>query len=351
MNKTRRPSRLEMQRARHRRDSSYDGIFWVGVKTTRIYCRPSCPARPPLEKNVEYFFAPSAAKAFGLRACKRCRPHATDGAPPHWIQTVLDLSLASKGRRITDADLMELGSDPLRVRRWFQRHRGMTFHQYHRARRLGEASLRLTQGERVIDVAMEQGYSSTSGFQEAYDRRFGHTPKSAGMVLPLFCKSLESPVGPLEIAATPRGICLLEFADRRALPTEKRKLETHFKAPLVPGDNEHLQAATLQLQEYFAGTRKKFELTFDLLGTAFQRKVWRELDRIPYGETLSYGELARRVECPGGARAVGRANGANCIGIAIPCHRVIQADGQLRGYGGGLWRKQWLLELEEKFSP
>ncbi len=336
-----------MQRARLARDADYDGIFWVGVRTTGIYCRPSCPARPPREENVVYLFRPEAAVAQGLRACLRCRPAEIEGAEPDWVGKLLAWSASRPGPRPRDADLVAAGFDPVRVRRWFRRRHGTTFHAYHRSRRLGDALLELRGGSTVLDVAMAQGYSSGSGFQDAFGKVFGTTPGRADTVCRWVRSRVESPLGPLELAASDAGLCLLEFSDRRALPGELARLEARFGSPPVAGEHPVLAAAATQLSEYFAGARRDFDLPLDLAGTAFQRKVWDELLRIPYGTTLSYGELATRVGSPGGARAVGSANGANCVAIVVPCHRVVQADGTLRGYGGGLWRKQLLLELEQ----
>lgn len=336
-----------MRRARLARDPSYDGVFWVGVRTTGIYCRPSCPARPPLEENVTYLYSPAAARAADLRACKRCRPDdAAQGRPSSLVQRLLRLSDEHRGFRLTDADLTNHGIDPVRARRAFRRERGTTFHAFHRARRMGRAADALGEGSSVLEVAADQGYSSPSGLQQAFEQSFGVAPRAGLEVRPLVTRSLESPIGRLELAATPRGICLLEFHDRRSLPTTRRKLEARHNGPLVPGDSPHLDAAERQLGEYFAGERRAFDLELDLMGTPFQRRVWRALTEIPYGETESYGGLAARIDKPGGSRAVGRANGANVVAIVLPCHRVVQADGKLRGYGGGLWRKQWLLEHE-----
>jgi AraC family transcriptional regulator of adaptative response/methylated-DNA-[protein]-cysteine methyltransferase len=155
-----------------------------------------------------------------------------------------------------------------------------------------------------------------------------------------------SPIGDFVAGATTKGCCIFEFADRGGLERIKARLLRRYRISLIEGTNKHIDMMTKQVGEYFAGKRKEFSLTFDLKGTPFERSVWEELLKIPYGETRAYGELAAKLGKPGAARAVGRANGANYIPIIIPCHRVIDANGSLHGYGGGLWRKKWLLEHE-----
>jgi AraC family transcriptional regulator of adaptative response/methylated-DNA-[protein]-cysteine methyltransferase len=163
---------------------------------------------------------------------------------------------------------------------------------------------------------------------------------------PIVVKTVDSPVGPLLLGATERGVCLCEFADRGGRARIEKRLFERHKRTAVDGDSPHIATLERQLAEYFAGTRRDFDLPLDLAGSPWQRKVWDGLLSIPFGETRGYGELAEALGKPGGARAVGRANGENYVAIVVPCHRVIEAGGGLRGYGGGLERKRWLLEHE-----
>jgi AraC family transcriptional regulator of adaptative response/methylated-DNA-[protein]-cysteine methyltransferase len=340
------PPLSEMQRARLARDATYDGVFYVAVRTRMIFCRPSCPARTPLEKNVIYYATPSEALRECYRACKRCRPADCDGRPPVWVRELLAWSKRQGARRLTDADLREAGFDPVRARRYFRSHFGMTFLEHARARRMGQALGRLQRGGRILQTAFDEGYESVSGFTHAFSRHFGATPGGSKMLTRIVVTTVESPVGPLQLGATDRGVCLLEFTDRRGLPRELETLTKRFQSPIAPGSNEHVEQLADELRRYFAGELTRFETPLDLTGTPFQLKVWNELLNIPYGQTISYGQLAERIGRPGAQRAVGRANGDNRIAIVIPCHRVVQSDGKLRGYGGGLWRKQFLLDLE-----
>ena len=341
------PSTAEMQRAYFRKDASYDGIFFLGVRTTGIFCRPSCPARKPLPQNVDYFSTVHEAMFAGYRPCKRCRPLDTNGRPPEWVGRALALADGT-GERIRDSALRSAGIDPYRLRRHFQKHYGMTFQAYCRAHRMGGALLELRRGADLDDVTLGHGYESHSGFRDAFSRTFGRPP---GASLDLDCivvSWFESPLGPLVGAANQDGICLLEFTDRRMLETQFQTLKRLFTCAIVPGENKHLRTLKEELNGYFAGQLQQFTLPLIYPGTPFQQRVWNELLRIPYGETRSYEDLARRVGSAQAQRAVGTANGKNRIAIVIPCHRVVNKGGKLGGYGGGLWRKQHLLDLERR---
>jgi AraC family transcriptional regulator, regulatory protein of adaptative response / methylated-DNA-[protein]-cysteine methyltransferase len=178
-------------------------------------------------------------------------------------------------------------------------------------------------------------------------RTFGRPPGTSDGVDRIVVSWIESPLGPLVTAANDRGLCLLEFTDRRMLEAQFDTLKKLFSCAIVPGDNEHLANLRTELQAYFEGTLREFSIPLVFPGSPFQLRVWNELLRIPYGETCSYEELARRIGAESGQRAVGHANGLNRIAIVIPCHRVVNKDGKLGGYGGGLWRKQHLLDLEK----
>src|SRR5215468_10303168 len=339
------PSIKEMQRAYLHKDTSYDGIFFLGVRTTGIFCRPSCPARKPLPANVSYFATAREALVAGYRACKRCRPLDTGGRPPEWVGRALALVNDSE-ERIKDAELRRSGVDPFRVRRYFQKHYGMTFQAYCRAHRMGDALNQLRQGASLDDIALGNGYESHSGFRDAFTRTFGRSPGTSHHMDRIVVSWLESPVGPIVTAANKSGICLLEFTDRRMLETQFRTLKKLFSCAIVPGENAHLKTLKNELEKYFAGHLKSFSVPLVFPGTPFQERVWNELLRIPYGVTRSYEDLARSIGVENAQRAVGTANGRNRIAIVIPCHRVVNKDGKLGGYGGGLWRKQYLLDLE-----
>jgi AraC family transcriptional regulator of adaptative response/methylated-DNA-[protein]-cysteine methyltransferase len=340
------PSERVMRRAFLSGDASYDGVFFTGVKTTGIFCRPSCTARKPRPENVEFFATPREAMFSGYRACKRCHPLDADGSPPAWVARLLARLDKAPNERIRAADLRAAGVDPARARRYFQKHYGMTFQAYCRARRLGDAFRQIKGGTSVSDVASQSGFESESGFRAAFGRAFGAAPTEAAAGEAVALEWIASPVGPLIAGATGEGVCLLEFSDRRMLEGQLKTLRRRLGAPLVPGRNRWLDQLRQQLDEYFAGRRQDFDLPLVIRGTPFQEQVWRTLLEIPYGETRSYRDVATRIGQSGATRAVGTANGMNRIAIVIPCHRVVNADGRMGGYGGGLWRKQFLLDLE-----
>jgi AraC family transcriptional regulator, regulatory protein of adaptative response / methylated-DNA-[protein]-cysteine methyltransferase len=336
----------ELYQALLTRDPSYEGIFIAGVRTTGIFCRPTCSAKKPKAENVEFFATTDDAAQAGYRPCLRCKPLEQAGTHPEWVRRILDLLDENPAARLSDSALKRLGAHPAAARRYFVRSFGMTLQGYARARRLGIALDALQRGTPVLPAGFESGFESDSGFRDAFKRLFGVTPTEARGMPPIVATLVASPLGPLLAAATDEGLCMMEFADRKRLPEQAADLRRWFARPVVPGTNRFTDQAARELDEYFAGTRKEFTVPLVLQGTEFQKRVWEELLRIPYGETISYEALAIRIGKPTAQRAVGMANGRNRIPIIVPCHRVIQKNGQLRGYGGGLWRKQFLLELE-----
>ena len=340
------PTPQEMERAYKTRDASYDGIFFLGVRSTGIFCRPSCPARKPDPRNVAYYASAREAVFAGFRPCKRCQPMASNGSTPTWISSLLARVDQEPTNRYSDAFLRTIKVDPVRVRRYFHKTYGMTFQAYCRGRRLGKALEQIRLGIDLDDVALGYGYNSHSGFREAFVKAFGNAPGRSRRTDCILTSWFESPLGPLLIGATSDGICLLEFTDRRMLDAQFATVRRYFKSAVVPGENDHIRQLKRELEVYFAGTLKRFTVPLVFPGTPFQQRVWKELLRIPYGKTLSYEEMGRRIGSPSAQRAVGHSNGLNRIAIVIPCHRVVNKNGKLGGYGGGLWRKQKLLNLE-----
>lgn len=340
------PSQAEMKKAVYDKDSTYDGIFYVAVKSTSIFCKPSCNARKPLEKNIEFYGAAKEALFAGYRPCKRCKPLDMNGAKPEWVTQLFDLVENADSNKIHDYDIRKLGIEPARARRYFLKNYGITFHAYCRSRRLGESLAKIREGEKIDDVVFNNGYESHSGFRDAFTKLFGAPPGKAKDKDCIVTSLIESPLGHIILAAASQGLVMCEFTDRRMLEFQIKSLRKYFNAAIVPGNNKHIGQAKLELQEYFEGKLEKFKVPLVFPGTPFQQKVWSELLKIPYGKTISYEELADRTGHHGACRAVGTANGMNRLGIIIPCHRVVNKGGKLGGYGGGLWRKQWLLDLE-----
>ncbi len=270
------------------------------------------------------------------------------GAAPELIQRLrAEVEKAPDGR-LTDKELSSLAIDPSTARRQFKRYYGMTFQAYHRARRMGLALREVRRGEPVEEARNGSGFGSESGFREAFTKIFGDPPTTAKRRDCLFAERLTTPLGTMLAVADDDGLRLLEFGDRRALERELPLLRERLGKSVVPGEHPHLTAIRTQLADYFAGKNLEFDIPLAPVGSEFQLKAWEVLRSIPIGETRSYSWMAERLGDPGARRAVGRANGMNMMSIIIPCHRVIRADGTLCGYGGGLWRKKWLLEHERK---
>ena len=344
------PSFETMYRALVNRDSTFEGIFFVGVRTTGIFCRPTCTAKKPARENVDFFATSSEALHGGYRPCLRCRPMDPGKRPPKLIERLRAEVEHAPGGRLTDKELAAMAIDPSTARRQFKRHYGMTFQAYHRARRLGLALREVRRGVRVDEAKNGSGFESASGFREAFTRIFGDPPTAAKSRAPMFAERIETPLGGMIAVADDVGLRLVEFVDRRATERELSILRKRLRTNIVPGEHPHLETIRGQLADYFSGRKLEFDIRLAPVGSDFQLRAWEILRSIPVGETRSYSWMAKQLGDENARRAVGRANGTNMICIVIPCHRVIRADGTLCGYGGGLWRKKWLLEHERRWK-
>lgn len=336
-----------MYQASFEKNPDFEGVFWMAVKTTGLFCRPTCTARKPKPENVEFFDNTKDAIQKGYRPCKVCKPLVNPDETPLDIRKLLIELSENPGLKLKDVDLVERGLQPITVKRWFLKHHGMTFHAFQRTFKINSAFKKLQQGENVLDVALENGYESLSGFNDSFKNVFGVSPKNSKMEKIVDLKRIETPLGTMIACANENGICMLEFSDRKALPTEFKDISKHFDANIVQGENPHFKTLEKELEEYFAGKLKDFTVPLSPVGTDFQKKVWEILRTIPYGTTRTYQQQADILGNPKAVRAVANANGLNKISIIIPCHRVIGTNGTLTGYGGGIWRKQKLLELEK----
>ncbi len=332
------------------RDPVWDGRAFVGVTTTGIFCRLTCPARKPARRNCRFFDSVAACLEVGFRPCKRCRPLTPVAQAEPLVQELLEALENDPGRRWSEADIVALGHDPSTVRRSFKRHFGETFLEMARTSRLRDGFETLADGGRVIDAQVDAGFDSASGFRSAFARLLGHSPARFTGRERLKADWLSTPLGPMIAVADRTGLYLLEFIDRKALPGELAKLRTAARGDLGIGRLMPIEQVDAELKQFFDGKRAHFETPLILQGTPFSRRVWDELRRIPAGATRSYSDIARSIGRPSAIRAVARANGANQLAIIVPCHRVIGADGSLTGYGGGLWRKQKLIELERRYA-
>lgn len=330
------------------RDDRYDGQAFVCVSTTGVFCRLSCPARKPRPENCTFFATIGECVQAGFRPCKRCRPlpAAAQGDP---VVTALLAALDDRpDLRWSEDRLIRMGYDLSTVRRSFKRQFGMTFLELARQRRLREGFATLGQGGKVIAAQHDAGFDSASAFRAAFARLLGMAPNDLRAGGLLRATWIPTPLGDMIAVSSRSHLHLLEFVDRKGLPAELRRLQAAAKDGIGIGPMPPSEQAAAELGAYFAARSARFATPLALTASPFTRDVWSALRDIPPGETRSYGDIARLIGRPSAVRAVARANGANQIAVMIPCHRVIGADGSLTGYGGGLWRKRRLIEIERQ---
>jgi AraC family transcriptional regulator, regulatory protein of adaptative response / methylated-DNA-[protein]-cysteine methyltransferase len=328
--------------------TEYEGVFFVGVKTTGVFCRPTCPARKPKFEHCEFFETAQQALLASFRPCKRCRPLSHPNHVSKLIQTLVEAVEENPEKRWKDRDFRELSVDASTARRQFKKRFGMTFVEYARARRMGLAMKQIRAGEAVIDVQLSTGYESGSGFRDAFSRIMGAAPTKLGKNNILKASWIDTPLGPMIAIADEKALYLLEFVDRRGLEREVERLRKKTKSAIIPGHTQPISSIENELKKYFEGVQIEFKTPLFFLGSPFQKRVWEELKKIPSGETRSYSEIATGIGQPTAFRAVANANGANQFTIIIPCHRVINTNGELGGYGGGVTRKKWLINHEKR---
>jgi AraC family transcriptional regulator of adaptative response/methylated-DNA-[protein]-cysteine methyltransferase len=340
-------NKKEYYKALIAKKTEYEGVFFVGVKTTGVFCRPTCPARKPKIENCEFFETAQQALLASFRPCKRCRPLSNPNQVSELIQILVEAVEENPERRWKDKDFEDLSVNASTARRQFKKRFGMTFVAYARARRMGLAMKQIRKGEPVIEAQLSTGYESSSGFRDAFSRIMGAAPTKLNSHQILKASWIDTPLGPMIAIANEKALYLLEFVDRRGLEREVERLRLKTKSAIIPGYTHPISSIKKELKAYFEGKLTEFQTPLFLLGSDFQKQVWEELKKIPPGETRSYMAIAKAIGRPSAFRAVARANGTNQIAIVIPCHRVINTNGKLGGYGGGLSRKKWLINHEK----
>ncbi|MCW5850487.1 MAG: bifunctional DNA-binding transcriptional regulator/O6-methylguanine-DNA methyltransferase Ada [Anaerolineae bacterium] len=333
------------------RDVAYDGQFVVAVRTTGIYCRPSCPARRPRRENTVFYPAPVEAEGAGYRPCRRCHPEQVGSASVQtaWVAQACRLIEAAADQPPSLTELADqLGLSVHHVQRVFKRVMGISPRQYSEAYRLGRVKASLKQEETVSMAMYEAGYGSSSRFYENGASRLGMAPtiyRRGGAGTQIRYTLVDSPLGRLMVAATERGVCFVSLGDSDE--TLDRALRGDYHAADLIRDDEGLGETVQVILSFLAGTRPQLNLPLDIQGTAFQWRVWEALRTIPYGETRTYAQLAQAIDEPKAARAVGHACATNPVSLVIPCHRAVRTDGSLGGYRWGLSRKEALLAQEK----
>jgi AraC family transcriptional regulator, regulatory protein of adaptative response / methylated-DNA-[protein]-cysteine methyltransferase len=332
------------------RDARQDGRFVFAVRTTGIFCRPSCPSRRPRRDSVEFFAGPREAERAGYRACLRCKPTQISEQAQHVLQArqLLDnaegvVTLAQLSKRV--------GLSPFHLQRLFKRATGLSPREYQSARRVQHIKAGLRKGEDVTTALYDAGFGSPSRLYEKSNQHLGMTPgayRRGGAGATITFATASTPLGRMLVAATNRGLCAVRFGESA---TElERDLRAEFHAADLHRDDAAMAPYVQPLLATLQGGNTTIDLPLDIRATAFQKRVWEMLRQIPRGETRSYTEVARQIGDPQAVRAVARACATNPVAIAVPCHRVVRSDGDLAGYRWGLERKKKLLEAEQANS-
>ncbi|HLK33825.1 MAG TPA: bifunctional DNA-binding transcriptional regulator/O6-methylguanine-DNA methyltransferase Ada [Terriglobales bacterium] len=331
------------------RDPRFDQQFVYAVRSTGVYCRPSCPSRRPRREQVTFFAAPQQAEQAGFRACHRCHPD-RDGTSAHDVVARVCRYLENHAeRRVTLRELSRIsGYSAFHLQRMFKKVLGISPRQYIAGHRIHGLKARLRQGYNVTAATYEAGYGSSSRIYEAANERLGMTPATygrggAGMTIRYAVAN--SPLGRVLVAATDRGVCAVQFgeSDRQL----QRSLEAEFPAAEITQDTSDLRSWVKEVVDAVSGRQPHPGVPLDLQCTAFQRQVWEALLRIPYGGTRSYRQVAGDIGQPKAARAVARACASNPVAVLIPCHRVVRGNGEMGGYRWGTERKKKLLAKEQ----
>lgn len=339
----------EFYKALVEKNSNYDGIFFAGIKTTGIFCHATCTARKPKFENCEFYLTAEEALLAGFRPCKRCHPLTYPNSISDDVKVLVAEVEKNPEKRWKETDFHSLGIHSVTARRQFKETYGMTFVQYARSRRMGMAFKEIAAGTKVIDQQLSLGYESASAFNDAFTKILGNPPKKTTISI-INANILSTPIGRMISLTDSNYLYLLEFMDRRGLEKEIEKLRNRYNARIIPGNNEINEKLEVQLELYFKKALNEFTIPLFKNGSPFQKKVWDILMSIPPGQTATYQEIANKLGDKNLVRAVGNANGANQISILIPCHRVINTNGKLGGYGGGFERKEYLLKLEKNKS-
>jgi AraC family transcriptional regulator of adaptative response/methylated-DNA-[protein]-cysteine methyltransferase len=335
------------------KDARFNGIFVYGVRSTGIYCKPSCPSRRPRRAKVSFFAATEAAEGKGFRACLRCRPRARAASDPR-VRLVLHVCRSIEAHALEGVpSLTELGAElnvsPHHLQRTFKSITGVTPRQYAAAHRLKQFKSRIKDGEDVTAAMYDAGFGSSSRLYEKSSEHLGMTPatyRRRGKDMKINYAIVDCHLGRMLVAGTERGVCTVQFGARDEALEEA--LATEYPAASITRDDSGLGDWIEELLHHLEGSQPNLKLPLDLQATAFQTRVWDELRRIPYGVTRSYAKVAEAIGQPTAARAVARACATNPVALITPCHRVVREGGHLGGYRWGLDRKEKLLEVERK---
>ena len=335
------------------KDARFDGQFVFAVSSTGVYCRPSCPSRRAHRERVKFFELPEAAEQAGFRACLRCEPQRARTMDPQveLVQRVCRLLNSNESETLKLAELAtQAGVSQFHLQRTFKKVMGISPRQYLAARKIDNFKTLVRKGESVTSSLYESGFNSSSRLYEHAAEELGMTPATysrGGRGVNISYTITDSPMGRLLVAVTERGVCAVRMADDDA--ELEKDLRAEFPNAELKRDDSALRESVQKILNHLEKNEPRLDLPLDIQATAFQRQVWEQLRSIPYGETVSYGDVAKALGKPGAVRAVGRACATNPVALVIPCHRVVREDKTLGGYRWGLDRKKKLLEHERQF--
>jgi len=334
------------------KDARFDGQFVFAVSSTGVYCRPSCPSRRAHRERVKFFELPEAAEQAGFRACLRCQPRRARILDPQieLVQRVCRLLNANESESLKLPELAsQAGVSQFHLQRTFKRVMGISPRQYLAARKIDNFKTLVRKGETVTNSLYESGFNSSSRLYEHASEELGMTPATysrGGRGVDISYTMADSPMGRLLVAVTERGVCAVRLADSDA--DLEKDLREEFPNAQLKRDDSALRESVQKILNHLEKNEPRLDLPLDIKATAFQRQVWEHLRAIPYGQTVSYGDVAKALGKPGAVRAVGRACATNPVALVIPCHRVVREDKTLGGYRWGLDRKKKLLEHERQ---
>src|SRR5437868_866028 len=339
----------ELWRAVESKDAAFDGLFVFAVTSTGVYCRPSCPSRRARRDRVQFFRLPEGAERAGFRSCKRCKPDAAPSPDPH-VELVRKACRIIESRQPApglDELSTELGISQFHLQRVFKRIAGVTPRQYARARRVDEFKERVKRGDSIVGAMYDAGYGSSSRLYESATEELGMTPaelRRGGRGMQINFATAACSLGRILVGATEKGVCAVSLGE------SDKELESMLKSEYpeakITRGGKSLDHSVALLLDHLQGEQPHLDLPIDVQATAFQRRVWEELRKIPYGDTRSYGYVAKAIGSPSSVRAVARACATNRVALVIPCYRVIREDKSLGGYKWGLRRKEKLLKNE-----
>ncbi len=332
------------------RDAAFDGTFFFAVRTTGIYCKPSCSARQPKRENVEFFSSPEEAETAGYRACLRCHPRSSNRPEPNLaLMQEVCAAIAESADALSLNQLADrFHLSPYHLQRTFKRLVGVSPKQYATALRSQRLKTQLKNGDTVTNAIYASGYNTNSVMYGESNERLGMTPthyRQQGKGNRIQYTVRACPLGYMLVAATERGLCAVRLGD--SADALAATLRSEFAAAEITANDSMMEQSVGQILDYLVGQRPHFDLPVDVQATAFQQRVWSALQAIPYGSTRSYGDIAEAIGQPNAVRAVARACASNSVALVIPCHRVVRENGDLGGYRWGIERKKRLLEMEK----